>query len=96
MVVSSPQPSYLAKIQAFLFLIVVILFVLLYISDDFEILKKYITDGYKICMLFGGVFLLVIMSYLERMDKALRNCTGFFGCFFSMLLYMIFPINSTK
>ena len=77
---------YLEKIQIIGFFVAILLFGFLYICDEFEILKKYVTDGYKICIVLLALFILIVISSLEKIEKFLRNCTGFLGCSFKMLL----------
>jgi len=88
--------SYLEKIQIIGFFLAILLFGFLYICDQFEILKKYVTDGYKICIVLLALLILIIIASLEKIEKSLRNCTGFLGCSFNMLLDMIFSTDSWR
>jgi len=79
------QSSYLGKIQIIGFFIAILLFGFLYICDSFEILKKYVTDGYKICIILLALLILIVISSLEKIGKVMGSCTGFLGCSFSMI-----------
>ncbi len=88
--------SYLGKIQIIGFFLAILLFGFLYVCDEFEILKKYVTDGYKILITLLALLILIIIASLEKIEKIMRSCTGFFGCSFNMLLHMIFSTDSWR
>ena len=90
MILNSSLPSYLGKIQIIGFFVAILLFGFVYICDKFEILKKYVTDGYQICIVLLALLILIIIASLEKIEKDMGTCTDFFGCSFKMLLYMIF------
>ena len=77
--------SYLGKIQIIGFFLAILLFGLLYISDDYEILKKYVTDGYKILITLLALLILIIIASLEKIERVMGSCTGFFGCSLNMI-----------